>query len=112
MGVTRVIEILGLIHSNISRPLQTSTHSSCKYFLTFIDDFSRYTFVYLIKHKVFDKFLQYKEFVECQTNHKIKVLSSNNNGEYKSNEFNIHFFKFGIKRKFTTLYTPQQNGVS
>ncbi len=60
---------------------------------------------------MFDKFLQYKEFVECQTNHKIKVLRSNNNGEYKSNEFNAHCFKFGIKREVTTPYTPQQNGV-
>ncbi len=67
VGATRATKILGLVHSNISGPLQTNTHSSCKYFLTFINDFSRYTFVYLIKHKyeMFDKFLQYKEFVEC-----------------------------------------------
>ncbi len=107
----RATKILGLVHSNISRPLQINTHFSCKYFLTFIDDFSRYTFVYLIKHRVFDKLLQYKEFVECQTNHKIKILRSNNNGKYKSNEFNVHCLKFGIKGKFTTPYTPQQNGV-
>jgi hypothetical protein len=60
---------------------------------------------------VFDKFLQYKEFLERQTNHKIKVLKSNSNGEYKSNEFNAHCLKFGIKRKFTIPYTLQQNGL-
>ncbi len=60
---------------------------------------------------MFDKFLQYKEFVECQTNHKIKFLKSNNNGEYKSNKFNAHCLKFGMKREVTTPYTPQQNGV-
>jgi hypothetical protein len=49
--------------------------------------------------------------VECPTNHKIKVLRSNNNGEYKSNKFNAHCLKFGIKKDFTTPYTPQQNGV-
>jgi hypothetical protein len=52
-------------------------------FFTFINDFSRYTFAYSIKHKyeMFVIFLQYKVFVECQTNHKIKVLRYDNASE-------------------------------
>ncbi len=48
--------------------------------------------------------------MECQTNHKIIVFKSNNNGECKSNEFNAHGQKFGIKKEITP-YIPQQNGV-
>ncbi len=45
--------------------------------------------IYLIKHKngMFDKFKQYKEYVETKTNKKIKMLRSSNGGEYKSNDF-------------------------
>lgn len=65
------------------------TYSRCQYFLTFIDDKTQYVTIYLIKHKngMFDKFKQYKEYVETKTNKKIKMLRSSNGGEYKSNDF-------------------------
>jgi len=53
----------------------------------------------------------YKSFVEKQTNHKIKTLTFDHGGEYKFDEFNNFYQKEGIKKKFTTSYTPQQNGV-
>ena len=54
------------------------------YFLTFIDDFSIYTKVYLIKNKyeVFDMFLSYKAKVENQLNKKIKRIRLDRGGEY------------------------------
>jgi len=54
------------------------------YFVTFIDYFSRYTKVYLIKHKdeAFDMFLTYKTEVENQLNKKIKRIRSDRGGEY------------------------------
>ena len=76
VSTTRATQILGLIHSDVCGPLQSATHMGCKYFVTFIDDFSRYAYVYLLKHKseVFDKFIQYKQLVETQTNKRIKIL--------------------------------------
>lgn len=55
-----------------------------KYFLIFIDDYSRYTHIYLIKSKgeVFFKFLSYKVDVENQLNDKIKVLMLDRGSEY------------------------------
>jgi hypothetical protein len=57
---------LQLVHSDLCGPLSTPYFSRCKYLLTFIDDFSRHTWVYLLKLKseVFDKFLAYKALVE------------------------------------------------
>ena len=93
--------------------MQISTHSGCMYFITCIDDMSRYCHVYLIKHKseALDKFIEYKTFVEKQTNHQIKILRSDRGGEYVSNDFKEFCKKEGIKHELTTSYTPQQNGV-
>jgi hypothetical protein len=56
---------LQLVHSDLCGSLSTP-FSECKYFLTFIDDFFRCTWVYFLKLKreVFDKFLAYKALVE------------------------------------------------
>lgn len=113
-GPPRAPKILGLVHNDICGTMHIGTHSGCKYFITFIDDLSRYSFVYLLRNKseAFDKFVHYKNFVEKQTNHKIKILRSDRGGEYMSDEFKNFCTKEGIKKEFTTSYTPQQNGVS
>ena len=58
------------------------------------------TFGYLLEHKdqTFDKFKDFKALVENQTNLKIKMLRSDNGGEYNINEFNAFCAKYGIKR--------------
>ena len=43
---------------------------------------------------------------------KIKILRSNNGGEFTSNEFKDFCREFGIMRELTTPYNPQQNGVA
>jgi transposase InsO family protein len=49
----------------------------------------------------------FKKQVKAKTNKKIKILQSNNGGEYKSNDFNIFCQDHGIKRQFTTPYSFQ-----
>jgi len=71
------------------------------YYETFIDDFSKKTWIYFMRTKdeVFSKFKEFKDQVENMTGKKIKVLRIDNGGEYTSNEF-IDFCKeAGIKRK-------------
>ena len=84
------------------------------YFATFIDDFSQKTWIYFLKGKdeVFSKFKEFKALVENSTNRKIKVLRSDNGGEYTSKDFNSFCKSTGIKREFTVPYNPQQNGVA
>lgn len=62
--------------------------------------------------KTFDKFRQFKALVEKQSGHQIKVLRSNKGGGYDSNDFHDFCKLHGIKRQFSTRYTPQQNGVA
>jgi len=68
---------------------------------------------YLMKHKseAFSKFQLYKSYVEKQTHYKIKILRTDQGGEYLSNEFSTFCQEQGIKRETTAVYTPQQNGI-
>jgi 5'-3' exoribonuclease 2 len=58
--------------------------------MTFIDDYSKRTWIFFMKNKdeVFSRFREFIALVENQTGKKSKVLRSNNMGEYTSNEFN------------------------
>ena len=113
-GARRATEILELVHSDICGPMQVATHTGYLYFITFIDDYTRFCTIYLIKHKseAFAKFQQYKSYVEKQTQQSIKILRSDQGGEYLSAEFENFLQHHGIKRETTSAYTPQQNGVS
>jgi transposase InsO family protein len=84
------------------------------YYVSFIDDFSRNTWIYFLRKKseVFDKFKEFKALVENQTEKKIKVLRTNNGGELCGNEFEYFSRKCDIARQKTTPYTPQKNGVA
>jgi hypothetical protein len=95
-SVKRESNLLDLIHTDLGDLKQTLTRGGKCYYITFIDDFSRYTKVYLLKHKdeAFDMFLSYKAEVENQLNRKIKRVRSDRGGEYIS--FNDFCEKEGI----------------
>jgi len=84
---------LHLVNSDLCGPLLVVSFSSYKYFLTFIDDFSRRTWVYFLKLKraVFNMFLAFKALVEKQYVHQILKIRFDNCGEYVNNKF-MNFF--------------------
>ena len=63
--------------------------SQSKYALTFIDEFSRYCWVYLLKHKseVFDLFKVFKTLVENHSRRRLKILEYDNGAEYVKLKF-------------------------
>jgi hypothetical protein len=73
---TRASQLLEIVHTNVCGPMRTTSHGEAPYFLTFVDNFSRKTHVYLLKAKgkAFEKVKQYKAMVENEIGHKIKVL--------------------------------------
>ena len=77
---------LDLIHSDICDLKFLQTRRRNKYFITFVDDSTKYCYVYLLKSKdeAIEKFVLYKNEVENQLNMKIKVLRSDRGGEYDS----------------------------
>ena len=67
---------LELVHSDVSGKMNTPSLGEGEYFLTFIDDYTHYTWVYVLKRKseVFDKFQNWKALIENESGHKLKVL--------------------------------------
>ncbi|GKC37563.1 retrotransposon protein, putative, ty1-copia subclass [Tanacetum coccineum] len=113
-NIERATDLLGLIHTDVCGPLRHVSRKCASYFLTFTDDFSCYSYVYLLKHKheVFETFKVFKTEVELQLGKKIKALRSDRGGEYLSQEFKDYLSKNGIVQHLTSPYTPQQNSVS
>ncbi|KAF1332536.1 Integrase catalytic core protein, partial [Globisporangium splendens] len=110
----RAKDMLDAVHSDVCGPMQTATFSDKRYFVTFIDDKSRFCVVFLLRSKseVLDKFVQFVKFAETQTGRRVKVLRSDNGGEYVSNKFAAFCRNRGIVQQFTPPYTPQLNGVA
>ncbi|TYZ67568.1 hypothetical protein PybrP1_000198, partial [[Pythium] brassicae (nom. inval.)] len=110
----RAKNVLDVVHSDVCGPMQTTTFSDKRYFVTFIDDKSRFCVVFLLRSKseVLDKFVQFVKFAETQTGRRVKVLRSDNGGEYVSSKFAAFCSNQGIVQQFTPPYTPQLNGVA
>nr|CAH7736890.1 unnamed protein product [Callosobruchus chinensis] len=94
--------------------MRVESHSKYKYFLEFIDDYSRYCVVFFLRNKneVVQKTREYITLVENQKSRKIKYLQSDNGTEYTCKEMDNLLKVHGISRRLTCPYTPEQNGIS
>ncbi|KAL6276254.1 hypothetical protein ACE6H2_019855 [Prunus campanulata] len=112
--VVRAQSVLKLVHSYLCGPINPISNGNKKYFISFIDDFSRKIWVYFLQEKseAFDAFKSFKTLDENETDKRIKTHRTNKGGEFCSKEFDLFCREKGIKRHLTTTYTPQQNGVS
>jgi transposase InsO family protein len=110
----RSTELLELVHSDICGEISPNTISGFKYFISFIDDKSRYGYVKLLERKsdAFEAFKEFKAKAELETGKKIKVLRTDNGGEYIGEKFEEFLASHGIKHELTTPYTPEQNGLA
>ncbi|KAL5574127.1 hypothetical protein UlMin_023724 [Ulmus minor] len=80
----RVEGLLKLVHSDVYVPMNVKAQGGYEYYVTFIDDYSRYEYVYLIhrKSETFDKFKEFRAELEMQLGVPIKSLRSDQGGEY------------------------------
>ena len=78
-----------MIHSDICGPMSSPSLSGCLHYVLFIDDYSRKSWIYFlkVKSKTFDKFKEFKALIENQTGRHIRILRSDNGGEFESNEY-------------------------
>ena len=105
--------ILDIIHSDVCGQMTVPSLGNFVYYVLFIDDYSRKTWMYFLKTKddVFNKFQEFKALVENLSERKIKVLRSDNGGEYTSKEFKDFCREAWIKRELTTPYNPHRMGL-
>lgn len=85
------------------------SHAQYRYFATFINDYSRFTWVYFLRFKadVFSTFKTFVAYVETQFSTCIKILRSDSGGEYMSHAFQSFLQQKGILSQHLCLYTPQ-----
>jgi hypothetical protein len=102
---------LEIIYSDVWGPAQTST-SGHQYYVSFIDAYSRFTWLYLLKHKsdVFQIFLQFQQHVERLLNKKILHVQTDWGGEY--HRLHKFFTDIGVSHRVSCPHTHQQNGTA
>ena len=107
----KATELFQLIHTDLGGPYP-STQDGHKYYISFLDDYSSITHIYLLKNKneAFPKFKEYKTAIELQSSKKIKFIHSDGEDEYKNLEFDKALKELGIQWEPTAAYTPNQNG--
>ena len=83
---TKTKGMLELIHSDVCGPMPSTSLSGYEYYVTFIDDYSRKTWIYFLntKSEVFGKFKEFKALIDNQSRRRINILRIENGGEYNS----------------------------
>jgi transposase InsO family protein len=106
--------VLDIVHSDVCGPMSATSLSGYVYYVSFIDDYSCKTWIYLLKAKNedFGKFKVFKALVENLIERKIMTLRSDNEGEYTLEEFKEYYKEVEIKREISTPYYPQLNGIA
>ena len=111
-SVSHALSSFDLIHSNVWSPSPISTPGGSRYFVIFVDDYSRYTWIYLFKNcsELYQIYRDFTKMIETQFSKPIKVFRSDNAQEYKAHEFTSILHQFGIVPHSSCTSTSQQNG--
>lgn len=110
---TRAEKVLDLVHTDLC-DLGRSSQGGARYMMVLVDDWSKYHWAYFLKEKrdALDVFQEWLPLAERQTEHKLKVIRSDNGGEFTSKLFEQYLKGHGIHHQTTLPYTSQQNGVA
>ena len=106
---THTTRKLQLVHSDVCGPIRTPSFGKHTYFVTFIDDATRHTWVYPMKAKneVFSCFKKFLSMAQNFSSNKLLILPAYHGGEYTSHAFNAFLRERGISHQYTMPYTPQ-----
>lgn len=109
---TRASRPLEIVHTDLCGPIDPETWDKKRYILTFLDDFTHHTMVYLLecKSEVPEYVKVYVEEVEAAKNLRVSKLRCDNGKEYVNADIKNYCKKKGIILDYTIPYTPQLNG--
>ena len=110
----RAIGVLDRVHCDLHGPINVTTFSGKRYWVSFIDDYSRFEWVAPLdaKSDALAAFKVFKAQAELQTGRRIKIFRDDKGGEFMSKDFESLLQASGITREHTVRATPQQNGVA
>jgi len=104
--------ILDYVHIDVWGPSKNASLGGKYYFVSFVDDYSRQNWVYTMSHQseVPNTFVEWKRRMKLQSDRKIKILRSDNRGEYKSDPFLQLCYNEDIEGHFTVRETANKMG--
>lgn len=110
----RATRPLQIVHSDVCGPVTPVSWDGHEYFVTFTDDFTHVSVVFLLKSKdeVLDRLVEYEAMATAHFGMKIGCLRCDNGGEYTGGAVKRFCKRKGIRLEYTVPYTPEQNGVS
>ena len=103
------------VHTDVWGPSNIPTRQGRRYFVSFTDDCTRFTVIFLIRTKdeALEAYKTFEAWVLTQQHCKgVKVLRSDRGGEYLSKDFDAHLAAAGTARRLTPHDTPQLNGIA
>ena len=105
-------DISDLIHSNVLRPSFISSIGGSRYFVVFVDDYSRYSWIFNMKYRseLLQVYSNFAKMVETQFSKRIKNFQSDNALEYTQYVFQAVLHSYGTIHQLTCLGISQQNG--
>ncbi|CAI7898940.1 unnamed protein product [Closterium sp. NIES-53] len=106
---------LALVHMDVVGPTRAPSLSRSRYFLTIVDDHTRVVWVYPLKTKGEVAVAVLKEWMpraQRESGHKVKVIRTDNGGEFIGADFEAVLKKKGIQHQLTVPYNPHQNGAA
>lgn len=103
---------LELVHSDVCGPMREPSLGGHRYFVVFIDDFTRMTTVAFMKEKneTFEKLLNFIAYAERAADVKVKTIRTNNGTEYLNRRVSSMLARNGIRHETSVGYCPEQNG--
>jgi transposase InsO family protein len=101
------------VHRDLCGPVTSATPGGRCYFLLLVDDLSHYMCVVVLgsKGEAANAIRRAQAIAEAECGRKLRVLRTDNGGEFMAAEFVSYYVDEGVQRHYSTLYSPQQNGV-
>uniref|UniRef100_A0A2N9IXE5 Integrase catalytic domain-containing protein n=1 Tax=Fagus sylvatica TaxID=28930 RepID=A0A2N9IXE5_FAGSY len=114
VSINKVTAPFQLVHADLWGPAPNVSINAFRFYLVLVDEFTKFTWVYLLKHKsdTFSIFKQFTALVKTQFKHSIQTFRTDCGGEFTSNEFHTFCANNGIVHQLSCPHTPQQNGVA
>lgn len=110
----RVNSPFELVHSDVWGPSPVVSKTGVQYFVSFVDDFSRTTWLYFMKNRseLFSHFTAFCAEIQTQFGTNVRILRSDNAKEYFSEPFTTYMTQNGILLESSCVDTPSQNGIA
>ena len=114
MSSSKSVNPFEIVHSDVWGPAPCVSVEGFKYYVTFIDECTRFCWIFPICNKsdVGATFVSFYNFVVNQFNASVKVLQSDGGGEYIGKSFQNFLMDKGIIHHMSCPHTPEQNGLA